>query len=157
MKTHKEQIVVNVRRLFTFMVSSLASGIFALIVLTQLTEQILAAPAADVAHIHAVNADASRNAIVRRAAAAPVESGAKVSIVNFAFTPEEIKIKSGETVTWLNDDGAPHGLKFDDGAKGTELFLPGATFSRRFDRPGSYDYSCSVHPYMTGRVIVAPN
>jgi plastocyanin len=32
--------------------------------------------------------------------------------------------------------------------------LPGASFSRRFDQPGTYDYNCSVHPYMTGRVVV---
>lgn len=154
MKTYNKQIVINVRRLLTVIVSSLASGFFALIVVTQLTQQILAAPI-NVAHISAVNADASLTPVVERAAAAPVESRVKVSIVNFAFTPEEIQIKAGETVTWLNDDGAPHGLKFNDGTKGTDLFLPGASFSRRFDQPGVYDYSCSVHPYMTGRVLVA--
>ena len=153
MKTYNRQIVNNVRRLLTVIVSSLASGFFAFIVVTQLTQPILAAPA-EVAHVHAVNADASLKPVVERPAAAPVDSGAKVSILNFAFTPEEIKINAGETVTWLNDDGAPHGLKFDDGAKGTDLLLPGASFSRRFDRPGAYDYSCSVHPYMTGRVVV---
>ena len=52
------------------------------------------------------------------------------------------------------EDGAPHGLVYQDGAKGTDLLLPGASFSRQFDRPGTYDYSCAVHPYMTGRVIV---
>jgi len=54
----------------------------------------------------------------------------------------------------LNDDGAPHGLKFHDGAKGTDLLLPGSNFTRRFDRPATYDYECAVHPYMTGRVVV---
>jgi plastocyanin len=94
-------------------------------------------------------------AVVQQASA-PVGNGAKVSIVNFAFTPAEITIRSGESVTWSNDDGAPHGLKFNDGAKGTDLLLPAVTFSRRFDRPGTYDYSCAVHPYMTGRVVVKP-
>jgi plastocyanin len=78
----------------------------------------------------------------------------KVSIVNFAFTPEEITIAPGESVTWTNDDGAPHGLEYNDGAPGTDLLLPGASFSRRFDQSGTYDYSCSIHPYMTGRVVV---
>ena len=87
-------------------------------------------------------------------AAATAKSSAKVSIANFEFTPAEITIAPGESVTWTNDDGAPHGLEYRDGAKGTDLLLPGATFSRRFDRPGTYDYNCSVHPYMTGRVIV---
>ena len=88
-------------------------------------------------------------------AASPAKEGAKVSIANFAFAPAEITIASGESVTWTNDDGAPHGLEFNDGAPGTDPLLPKASFSRRFDRPGTYDYNCSVHPYMTGRVIVA--
>jgi plastocyanin len=86
--------------------------------------------------------------------AAAVESNASISIVNFEFTPGEITIAPGDRVTWTNDDGAPHGLEYHDGAEGTNLLLPGATFSRRFDRPGTYDYNCSVHPYMTGRVVV---
>jgi plastocyanin len=87
-------------------------------------------------------------------AATPAKEGAKVSIANFAFTPAEITIAPGESVTWTNDDGAPHGLEYHDGEKGTDLLLPGGSFSRRFDRLGTYDYNCSVHPYMTGRVIV---
>ncbi|HEY7219227.1 MAG TPA: plastocyanin/azurin family copper-binding protein [Candidatus Binatia bacterium] len=75
-------------------------------------------------------------------------------MVNFSFTPGEISIGPGESVTWTNDDAAPHGLAYPDGAKGTDLLLPGATFIRHFDRPGTYDYHCSVHPYMTGRVVV---
>jgi plastocyanin len=87
-------------------------------------------------------------------AATTAKDSAKVSIVNFVFAPAEITIAPGESVTWTNDDGAPHGLEYHDGAKGTDLLLPGASFSRQFDRPGTYDYNCSVHPYMTGRVIV---
>jgi len=58
-------------------------------------------------------------------------------------------------VVWTNDDGAPHGLAFKDGAAGTDLLLPGAQFARAFAQPGTYDYVCSVHPYMTGRVVVS--
>ena len=87
-------------------------------------------------------------------AATTAKKGAKVSIANFAFAPAEITIAPGESVTWTNDDGAPHGLEYRDGAKGTDLLLPGASFSRRFDRPGTYEYNCSIHPYMTGRVVV---
>ena len=90
----------------------------------------------------------------KQTAASTEKVGAKVSIANFTFTPAEITIAPGESVTWTNDDGAPHGLEYADGAKGTDLLLPGASFSRQFDRPGTYDYSCAVHPYMTGRVVV---
>ncbi len=98
--------------------------------------------------------NAPRKIVVQRSAVASGESAAKVSIANFAFTPAEITIAPGESVVWTNDDGAPHGLKYQDGAEGTDLLLPGSRFSRRFDRPGTYDYRCSVHPYMTGRVVV---
>ena len=89
------------------------------------------------------------------ALAASTENKAiKVSIVNFQFTPAEVTIAPGESVTWVNDDGAPHGLEYHDGSSGKDLLLPGASYNRRFDQPGTYDYNCSVHPYMMGRVIV---
>jgi len=43
---------------------------------------------------------------------------------------------------------------FKDGAKGTDLLLPGAQFTRQFDEAGSHDHVCSVHPYMSGTVVV---
>jgi len=95
-----------------------------------------------------------REAVSQQTAASTEKVGAKVSIANFTFVPAEITIAPGESVTWTNDDGAPHGLEYADGAKGTDLLLPGASFSRQFDRPGTYDYSCAVHPYMIGRVVV---
>lgn len=87
-------------------------------------------------------------------AAPGAATGAKVSIANFAFAPAQITIAPGQTVTWTNDDGAPHGLAYKDGAKGADLLLPGASFSRTYDRPGTYDYVCAVHPYMSGKVVV---
>jgi YVTN family beta-propeller protein len=95
--------------------------------------------------------NAPRKVVVQPTAAA---AGAKVSIANFAFAPATASVASGQSVTWTNDDGAPHGLAYADGAKGTDLLLPGASFSRTFDKPGSYAYVCSVHPYMTGTVVV---
>ena len=87
-------------------------------------------------------------------AATAEKKAVKVSIVNFAFAPGEITITPGENVTWTNDDGAPHGLEYRDGSSGMDLLLPRASYSRRFDKPGTYDYNCSIHPYMTGRVVV---
>jgi YVTN family beta-propeller protein len=95
---------------------------------------------------------APRKVAVQHGAA--VKTGARVVIDNFAFAPGDIAVARGQTVQWLNRDGAPHGLAFKDGAPGTELMLPGQGFSRRFDKPGVYDYICSVHPYMTARVTV---
>jgi plastocyanin len=102
----------------------------------------------------AITDNTGRDAVPQKTAESTAKVGAKVSIANFAFTPGEITIAPGESVTWTNDDGAPHGLEYADGAPGTNLLLPGASFSRQFDQPGTYDYSCAVHPYMTGRVVV---
>ena len=102
----------------------------------------------------AITDNTGRDAVPQKTAESTTKVGAKVSIANFTFTPAEITIAPGESVTWTNDDGAPHGLEYADGAKGTDLLLPGASFSRQFDRSGTYDYNCSVHPYMTGRVVV---
>ena len=112
------------------MVGGLLTSVFVLGVCTQMVQSVFAAPVA------------------------AVKGGAKVSIVNFEFTPGEITIAPGETVTWTNDDGAPHGLEYHDGAIGVDPLLPGSSFTRRFDQPGAYEYNCSVHPYMTGRVVV---
>ena len=99
--------------------------------------------------------NAPRKVVVQPVAAAGAAAGgAKVSIANFAFAPAEITVAPGATVTWSNDDGAPHGLAYNDGAKGTDVLLPGASFSRTYDKPGSYEYTCAVHAYMTGKVTV---
>jgi len=89
-------------------------------------------------------------AVQRRVATA----GAKVSIANFAFEPAQITIAAGQRVTWTNDDGAPHGVRFANGLAGQDLMLPGQSFAQTFATPGVYEYVCSVHPYMTARVTV---
>ncbi|MET3381243.1 MULTISPECIES: plastocyanin/azurin family copper-binding protein [Variovorax] len=101
--------------------------------------------------------NAPRKVAVQRvvaAEAAHAGSSSHVTIRNFAFEPAQITVKAGQRVSWQNDDGAPHGVVFKDGGTGIDLLLPGKTFARTFDKPGTYDYVCSVHPYMTARVTV---
>jgi len=96
--------------------------------------------------------NAPRKVVVQRTG---MQTGAaRVSIANFAFAPAALEVPVGVAVTWSNDDGAPHGLAYADKGAGADVLLPGATFVRTFDRPGTYDYVCAVHPYMQGRVIV---
>jgi YVTN family beta-propeller protein len=101
--------------------------------------------------------NAPRKVVVQGVAVNAAAAGARISIANFAFVPPEITVATGQSVTWSNDDGAPHGLMYKDGATGTDLLLPGKSFSRTFDKPGTYDYACSVHPYMMGKVVVRAN
>lgn len=75
-----------------------------------------------------------------------------VTIKNFAFTPQEITIKVGDTVTWTHQDSVPHtttGNIWDSGHLGQ-----GKTYSKTFDKAGTYDYICTIHPSMKGKVIV---
>ena len=89
------------------------------------------------------------------AAATAPGAPAAISIVNFAFSPAEITVPRGTKVTWTNSDSATHGLAHKDGAPGTGVLLPGQAVSRVYDAAGTFDYVCSVHPYMTGRVVVS--
>lgn len=67
--------------------------------------------------------------------------------------PATATVAAGQAVTWINEDAAPHAVAVKDG-KASSQFAPGERASLGFDKAGSYDYSCSVHPYMTGKVIV---
>jgi YVTN family beta-propeller protein len=108
------------------------------------------------AHTVAVGNAPRKVAVQRVAAAEAAHAGSSnhVTIRNFAFEPAQITVKAGQRVSWQNDDGAPHGVVFKDGGAGIDLLLPGKSFARTFDKPGTYDYVCSVHPYMTARVTV---
>ena len=95
-----------------------------------------------------------RKVVIQHIAASTGAADARVSIKNFAFVSPEVTVAAGQSVTWVNEDGAPHGIGYKDGAKGVNPLLSGASFSRTFDKPGTYDYICSVHPFMKGKVLV---
>ncbi len=87
------------------------------------------------------------------AAAEPATAGpAEVKIVNFAFSPASITVAPGTTVVWLNDDGSNHNVTFTD-ATSCRMKM-GATYTRPFSAPGEYGYHCSIHPNMSGTVVV---
>jgi YVTN family beta-propeller protein len=98
--------------------------------------------------------NAPRKIVVQSAAAQRRSSNRRITINDFAFLPPALEVTTGDTVTWLNQDGAPHGVAVKHGPA-SDTLMPGSTYSARFDRSGSYEYLCSVHPYMTGRIIVA--
>jgi plastocyanin len=79
---------------------------------------------------------------------------ATVTIDNFTFEPQRLTVKAGTTVTWVNQDDIPHAL-----ASTTKVFKSKALdtddkFSFTFATPGVYDYFCSMHPHMTGTIVV---
>lgn len=88
------------------------------------------------------------------AAALAADAATVVLARDFMFTPAAITVKAGSTVTWTNRDDEPHTVVSDAG-----LFRSGAldtddSFSYRFDKAGTYHYSCSIHPRMVGTIVV---
>jgi len=78
-----------------------------------------------------------------------------VNIDNFAFDAQTVTISPGQTVTWVNNDDAPHTVVADDGKSFRSKVLDtGDKFSFTFNGAGSWGYFCSVHPHMTGKVVV---
>ena len=83
----------------------------------------------------------------------PSVSENTIRIKNFAFDPASITVKVGSTVRWVNQDSVPHRILFADGADST-ILAPSQSWSRKIDKAGTFDYSCTIHPTMQGTVIV---
>jgi plastocyanin len=77
-----------------------------------------------------------------------------VSMANYAFTPRTSKIKLNSKVVWTNNDTTGHNVLFTDfGTKRT--VAPGNTYAHKFTTAGTFAYHCSLHPGMTGKVVVS--
>ena len=85
-----------------------------------------------------------------QAAGAPVE----VKIDNFSFGPGTVTVPVGTTVVWTNRDDIPHTVVSDDKIFKSKVLDTEEKFSYTFTKPGSYPYFCSIHPKMTGKVVV---
>jgi plastocyanin len=79
---------------------------------------------------------------------------AEISIDNFTFSPAEITVPVGATVTWTNKDDIPHLVVEKSGAFRSKALDTDDKFSRTFDQAGVVDYYCGMHPHMIGRIIV---
>jgi YVTN family beta-propeller protein len=97
--------------------------------------------------------NAPRKIAVQTAATQAQSSNRRISIIGFAFTPALLQVRRGEGVTWVNDDGAPHSVLVKNGVA-SDTVMPGSSYSANFDHPGDYDYLCSIHPYMSGKILV---
>jgi plastocyanin len=81
-------------------------------------------------------------------------ANAEVKIDNFSFGPQTVTVPIGATVTWTNQDDIPHTVVSTDGVFKSKVRDTNETFSYTFTKPGTYSYFCSVHPKMTGQVVV---
>jgi plastocyanin len=87
---------------------------------------------------------------------APVKATkTEVAIDNFSFSPNTLTLSVGGTVTWTNHDNVPHVVSSADNQfKKSPLLKTGQSFSHTFATTGTYSYFCSIHPRMTGKIIV---
>jgi amicyanin len=96
-------------------------------------------------------------AAVALGVAAPASSAippTKVMIDNFTFGPAAVTVPVGATVTWVNGDDIPHTVVATDKSFKSKVLDTDETFSFTFAKAGTYEYFCSIHPHMTGKVVV---
>ena len=91
-----------------------------------------------------------------RAPSADVAKSASIQIDNFHYSPPTLVVPPGTAITWKNDDDSPHSVREKDGKFKSAALDTDDTFSQTFAAPGEYDYFCSIHPYMTGKIVVKP-
>lgn len=81
-------------------------------------------------------------------------SSASIEIANFTFNAPIVTVRPGTIVTWTNGDDIPHTIVSSDGLFRSKVLDTGERFSFTFAKPGQFGYFCSIHPHMTGRIIV---
>jgi len=87
-------------------------------------------------------------------AGGPANGPAEVKIDNYSFMPGDLTVAAGTTVTWVNHDDVPHTVRNNDGTIKSKALDTDDKFSMTFDKPGTYEYFCSIHPKMTAKVVV---
>jgi plastocyanin len=84
----------------------------------------------------------------------PSAAATEVTIDNFSFGPQTLTVPVGATVTWTNHDDIPHTVVSTDGVFKSKVRDTDEKFSYTFAKAGTFSYFCSVHPKMTGKIIV---
>jgi plastocyanin len=99
-----------------------------------------------------VLASAALPTVEKSLAASP--EAVQVKIDNFSFTPPTLTVKAGTQITWTNEDDIPHTVVSDDQNFKSKVLDTDEKFTFTASKPGSYSYFCSIHPKMTGKVVV---
>ena len=79
---------------------------------------------------------------------------AAIQINNYVYRPKVITVKVGTTVTWTNHDYVPHTVISTTQLFRSPVFFANDNFTFTFATPGTYEYYCTIHPKMTGTVVV---
>lgn len=79
-----------------------------------------------------------------------------IVIKDFAFSPSNVTVEPGTTVTWVNKDESPHTVTGKGKVFRSTALDTNDRFSYRFAQPGEFTYYCTLHPMMVGKIIVKP-
>jgi plastocyanin len=77
-----------------------------------------------------------------------------IEVKDFMFMPTTLSVNAGENVTWVNKDDEPHTVVSDTGLFRSAAMDTNESFSFKFDKPGTYHFTCSIHPRMVGTIVV---
>src|ERR1700687_1228282 len=84
----------------------------------------------------------------------PSAAHAGVKIDNFSFGPQTLTVPIGTTVVWTNSDDIPHTSVSTEGVFNSKVLDTDEKFSYTFTKAGTYPYYCTIHPKMTGKIVV---
>ena len=77
-----------------------------------------------------------------------------IEVKDFMFMPTTMTVNAGDQVTWVNKDDEPHTVVSDTGMFRSSAMDTNESFSFKFDKPGTYHFTCSIHPRMVGTIVV---
>ena len=103
---------------------------------------------------HAAKAATAAQPTACAVAIAASPSAVTVAIDSFAFDPPTVTVPAGATVTWVNHDDIPHLVAADDRSFKSPPMDTDDRYAMTFAKPGTYAYFCTLHPHMTGTVVV---
>jgi len=78
----------------------------------------------------------------------------EIAIEDFLYSPADLTINAGTTITWTNNDAAIHDATERDRSWNTELLSKSEAGEITFDEPGTFEYFCSIHPWMEASITV---
>jgi plastocyanin len=105
--------------------------------------------------LHAAACAAARAVVVLSLISAAAHAAEpQVEVKDFTFGPNILTVSVGAQVTWLNKDDEPHTVVSDTGTFRSGAMDTNENFSFKFDKPGTYHYTCSIHPRMVGTIVV---
>ena len=77
-----------------------------------------------------------------------------IEVKDFMFMPTTLTVSAGDKVTWVNKDDEPHTVVSDTGVFRSGAMDTNESYSFKFDKPGTYHFTCSIHPRMVGTIVV---